>query len=76
MRRDYLAPTCGECGRTFDLLNAEDAEEWAYGHDCEPVEVSTCDMVRVVNGRTWRRLSNGHYALEQGNRSVSPKGAA
>ena len=41
--RGYLAPTCGECGRTFDLLNAEDAEEWGYGHDCEPVEVSTCD---------------------------------
>jgi len=26
---------CIECGRVFDLLNELDAEEWAYGHDCE-----------------------------------------
>ena len=35
IRRGYLSPTCAECGRTFDLLNPSDAEEWAYGHDCE-----------------------------------------
>lgn len=26
---------CVECSRVFDLLNEVDAEEWAYGHDCE-----------------------------------------
>lgn len=26
---------CVECERVFDLLNEVDAEEWAYGHDCE-----------------------------------------
>jgi len=26
---------CVECGRVFNLLNEIDAEEWAYGHDCE-----------------------------------------
>lgn len=26
---------CAECGRVFDLLNEEDANEWGYGHDCE-----------------------------------------
>ena len=26
---------CSECNRVFDLLNEVDAEEWAYGHDCE-----------------------------------------
>ena len=26
---------CGECGRGFDLSNAEQAAEWHYGHDCE-----------------------------------------
>ena len=26
---------CPECGRVFDLLDETDAEEWAYGHDCE-----------------------------------------
>lgn len=26
---------CVECGRVFDLLNENDANEWAYGHDCE-----------------------------------------
>ena len=29
---------CRECGRTFDLTNDDDAEEWAYGHDCEVME--------------------------------------
>lgn len=38
LRRGYLSPTCAECGRTFDLLNPSDAEEWAYGHDCEVPE--------------------------------------
>jgi len=27
--------TCVECGRLFDLLDATDAAEWTYGHDCE-----------------------------------------
>jgi hypothetical protein len=26
---------CVECDRVFDLLNELDANEWAYGHDCE-----------------------------------------
>jgi hypothetical protein len=26
---------CVECDRVFDLLNNGDANEWAYGHDCE-----------------------------------------
>ena len=26
---------CVECSRVFDLLNDNDAQEWAYGHDCE-----------------------------------------
>jgi hypothetical protein len=26
---------CAECGRVFDLTDEEQAEEWAYGHDCE-----------------------------------------
>lgn len=28
-------PTCPECNRTFDLLDDTDAQEWAFGHDCE-----------------------------------------
>ena len=27
--------SCTECERTFDLLDETDAQEWAYGHDCE-----------------------------------------
>lgn len=27
--------SCPECGRDFDLSEEVDAEEWAYGHDCE-----------------------------------------
>lgn len=30
-----MTATCPECGRVFDLLDPVDAEEWAYGHDCE-----------------------------------------
>jgi len=26
---------CTECGRVFDLLDEDDANEWYYGHDCE-----------------------------------------
>ena len=26
---------CPECGRSFDLLDEKDAEEFYYGHDCE-----------------------------------------
>ena len=26
---------CGECSRVFDLCDEIDADEWAYGHDCE-----------------------------------------
>lgn len=29
---------CPECGRVFDLLDEEEAEEFYYGHDCEPEE--------------------------------------
>lgn len=28
---------CSECGRRFDLTDETDAQEWAYGHDCEPL---------------------------------------
>ena len=27
--------TCPECSRVFDLTDEEQAEEYAYGHDCE-----------------------------------------
>lgn len=26
---------CAECFRVFDLADADDADEWHYGHDCE-----------------------------------------
>ena len=26
---------CPECGRVFDITDELDAEELAYGHDCE-----------------------------------------
>jgi len=26
---------CVECNSVFDLLDDNDANEWAYGHDCE-----------------------------------------
>ena len=29
-------PKCVECNRKFDLMDEVDAEEWYYGHDCEP----------------------------------------
>lgn len=29
---------CPECGRVFDLTDEDDADEWAYGHDCEEVD--------------------------------------
>ena len=30
-----MKATCPECDRVFDLTDETDAEEYAYGHDCE-----------------------------------------
>lgn len=30
-----MSATCPECKRVFDLTDETDADEWAYGHDCE-----------------------------------------
>jgi len=38
IRANYLRPTCRECGRTFDLHDVTDWEEWHFGHDCEVPE--------------------------------------
>lgn len=32
---NMLIATCTECDRRFDLLNSNDRDELAYGHDCE-----------------------------------------
>jgi hypothetical protein len=29
---------CADCGRVFDLLDGEDADEFAHGHDCEEID--------------------------------------
>lgn len=34
-----LEVCCAECGTVFDLADADQAEEWAYGHEC-PDEVT------------------------------------
>lgn len=31
-----IAYRCPECGREWTV--DDDPQEWAYGHDCEPVE--------------------------------------
>lgn len=36
-----ISERCSECGRYFDLTLDKDAEDWAYGHDCEPSEPYT-----------------------------------
>ena len=33
-----MTATCTECERIFDLSDLIDAEEWAYGHDCEVID--------------------------------------
>ena len=33
-----MTTTCPECDRVFDLLDPEDAAQFAYGHDCEAPE--------------------------------------
>lgn len=34
--QDWGYARCEECGRAFDLLDADAANEWHYGHDCDP----------------------------------------
>ncbi len=48
---------CGECGRVFDLLDEDDASEWAFGHDCElliHVEIvdGTCAELEAMCNQT------------------------
>jgi hypothetical protein len=64
--------SCAECNGTGTIPAANPDEVQDNGYAPCP----ECDAVRVVNGRTWRRLSNGHYALDEGNRSDAPNGAA
>ena len=40
--------TCVECERVFDMFDETDAEEWHYGHDCEPMD----DAVSLSVGGT------------------------
>jgi len=67
--------TCADCNGA-GAVPSSGAESYTGADDNGYAPCPTCDVVRVVNGRTWRRLSNGHYALDEGNRSVSPNGAA
>jgi hypothetical protein len=57
--------TCPECGRTFDLLIEAEANDWFYGHDCdpdyepekltEPITVTaSASLVDTLNGPRWR----------------------
>lgn len=38
--RNMLTVRCEECHRVFDLTDETDADEYAYGHDCEETQVS------------------------------------
>lgn len=44
---DHFARTCRECRRTFDLMDMEDAGEWAFGHDCEVMEGEFASVANV-----------------------------
>ena len=53
---------CAECGRVFDLLDDDDANEWHYGHDCE--QEGCLSQVRTVPLATWR----GGFSMPGGGR--------
>lgn len=62
---------CPECGRRFDLMNETDAEEWAYGHDCEVTP--RCDLcgepdLQQANGEwlapDWNGETGNHLTCE------------
>jgi len=38
MKDSMFIRVCPECKREFDLNDELDAEEYSFGHDCEPVE--------------------------------------
>ncbi len=49
---------CPECDRVFDLLDSDDASEWAYGHDCEtdnpPVSLDPFEATEAQFDAMWR----------------------
>ena len=71
---DQLEAPCGECGRTFDLTDDDDAAEWNYGHDCEPTELDADELVPERLEFNWhgdarRKVSAGmtaswHYVID------------
>jgi hypothetical protein len=32
-----MSRKCVECERVFNMLDEVDAQEWAFGHDCEAI---------------------------------------
>ena len=69
-----IRPKCAECGRTFDLLDAQEAEEWATGHDCEPQPRDTpADILHRHNVRT---VTDANGTRIAGTGREAPNGAA
>ena len=54
---------CVECDRVFDLLNETDAEEWGYGHDCEPSAERTEEATHMYDECLAAYESGGQYAV-------------
>ncbi len=44
---------CPECERVFNMLDDDDASEWAYGHDCEPMlePRTNADVMAEIDAR-------------------------
>ena len=66
VRRVGPGATCPECGRTFDLLDPVDSDEWSAGHDCEPR-----DKPRLM-GHTVDRASQGPHSKETHDAELVP----
>jgi hypothetical protein len=58
---------CVECGRVFDLLDENDADEWAYGHDCEaPTSADTDAPLTLTFTRdAWLAITDAVYAAQR-----------
>lgn len=63
--------TCPECGREFDLAFEQDADEWAFGHDCE---VHPLDPAEWYDEPTTVWLDGFGHRVQRGDKVEDPTG--
>lgn len=66
-----LTAICPECERVFDLTDERDADEWAYGHDCEATDRLHHGVLIGIDAQPGSGIALVTFEDEQGRRCVA-----